>query len=424
MEKFDIVNKALDVVYDPLDRFYTSKWNLRPEVSAEMDLPERVYFVDTTLREGGETPWVVYRAEDKLKIAEALVEIGVHEIDCGMPALSDDHLETVRIIRDAGLPIKVMAVTRLDAGDPRQAIDKGLEAGADVLELAIYGVPIPGCRSEGDYLTLIEKSAGYAKKKGAFTAFWVTGSRWDPEFVLRLYEAAVKGGADRVDVAGTGCISPTAFKGMIRRIKEIAGDKQVGMHCHNHYGVGTACALAGVEAGAEVVHTAVNGMSDGGGMAAFEEVVMCLLSFYRLHLDIDMKRLTALSQLVQDISGHRVQGWKPVVGPTVFIETSDSHLERILRGRTAGGHGQQADRARWSAFGMKPEAVGQEIRLLFGPQALVGRGIGAKAKEMGLELRAGDVEAIQTELQKTLTAGRGLSEEEMEALIRRVIGRG
>ncbi|GAI51081.1 unnamed protein product [marine sediment metagenome] len=60
MEKFDIVKRALDVVYDAQDRFYNSRWNLREEVKAELNLPKSVSFVDTTLREGGETPRVVH----------------------------------------------------------------------------------------------------------------------------------------------------------------------------------------------------------------------------------------------------------------------------------------------------------------------------------------------------------------------------
>ena len=60
MKKFDIVKKALDVVYDPQDRFYNSKWNLREEVKAELNLPKSVSFVDTTLREGGNTTGCIY----------------------------------------------------------------------------------------------------------------------------------------------------------------------------------------------------------------------------------------------------------------------------------------------------------------------------------------------------------------------------
>lgn len=420
MENFDIRKKALDVVYDSHDRFYTSKWNLREEVNAELNLPKSVTFVDTTLREGGETPWVVYTAEDKLKIAKALEEIGVKEIDCGMPALSEDHLETVRIIKNGGLRLKTMAVTRVDVGNPEATIDMEIEAGVDVIQLGIYGVPIPGFDSEQDYINLIEKSATYTKNRGAFCGFWVPGNRWNPEFTLKLYAAAIKGGADRVDLGGTGCVSPTAFKVMTRHLKEIAGDKLVGAHCHNHFGVGTACAIAAVEAGAEIVHTSVNGMSDGGGIAAFEEVVMCLVDFYGFDLGIKLEKLADLSNLVQEISKQKVQPWKPVVGGSVFVETSDSHLERILLGRNIAGGGTETDRARWSVFGMKPEAIGKKIELLFGPQALVGRGIIAKAETMGLEFGDDALEKVKKGMVERFGTRGGLTEDEVGTLIKEV----
>jgi isopropylmalate/homocitrate/citramalate synthase len=332
--------------------------------------------------------------------------------------LSKEHFETVRAIKNTGIGLKTMGITRVDTGNPERAIDKGIEAGLDVILLAIYGVSIPGLKTERDYLELIETSVRYTKTKGTYCAFWVPGSRWNPEFTLHLYESAISGGADRVDLAGTGCISPTAYKIMTGRLKEIAGEKTVGVHCHNHFGVGTACALAGIEAGAEVVHTSVNGMSDGGGIAAFEEVVMCLLSFYGLETGIDISRLSELSRAVEQISGHRVHGWKPIVGHTVYGETSDSHLERILRGRGSSTAGSDKERSSWSAFGLRPSAIGQRIEVMFGPQALVGRGIRAKADSMGVVIGDIEMEEIKTNLKKGIEAKGGLSEEEMEDLIR------
>lgn len=420
MEKFDIRKKALDVVYDPQDRFYTSKFNLRKEVKAELNLPKQVSFVDSTLREGGETAGVVYTKEGKLKIARALEEIGVSEIDCGFTALSEYHLETLRTIKAAGLRMKAMSITRLDVGDPKAAIDAGIDAGADVIQLVIYGIPIPGFNTEEDYISLIEHSARYAKNRGTFCGFMFPATRWNPEFVLRLYAAAIKGGADRVDIGGMGPISPTAFKLLTKQLKEIAGDKLVGLHCHDNFGVGTACALSGIEAGAEVVHTSVNGMFGAGGFAAFEEVVMCLYSFYGFDLGIKLDKLTALSKLVQEVSGQKIQGWKPIVGPTVYTEVADSHLERIILARSLGGEGREIDRARWSAYGVKPEAVGQQIGLIFGPESLVGGGIKAKAKTMDIDLSENELEQVKKLVKEGYLAKGGLSEDEVGKLIEKV----
>ena len=415
MENFDIVKAALGVEYHSSDKFYTCKWNFLDEVRAELNLPKHVYFLDTTLREGLETPWVAYTPEQKVDIASALQEAGVSEIDCGFVSLSKDHFETLRVIKDAGLHIKTMAITRVDTGIPEKAIDMTIEAGADTVLIAIYGVPIPGFKTEEDYISLIERSVRYTKKRGAFCSFWVPGQRWEPIFAEKLYRAAIKGGADRIEIAGSNCNGLTAFKIMAKRLKEIAGEKQLGVHCHNTVGTGTACALLGVEAGAEVVHTSINGMSDGGGIAAFEEVVMALITQYGFFdLGIKLERLRELSKMIRDITNHPLSPWKPIVGDTIFGETSDSHLERNIQGRRKK---EVDNKAAWSGWGFMPEVVGQKVTIVFGPSGLVGRGIKAKAEDMGIDLSDDELEEIKEIMREKLKIKGGLTEEEMEILI-------
>ena len=418
MQEFDIKKEALGVVYDSSDRFYTCKWNLLEEVKAELNLPKRVIFLDTTLREALEAPWVSYTPEQKVTIARALQETGVSEIDCGFVSLSKDHLETLRVIKDAGLHIKTVAITRLDAGNPEAAIDRAIDAGADIILLSIYGVPIPGFSTEEDYMSLIEKSAEYTKKRGAFCSFWVPCQRWEPIFVEKLYGRAIRGGADRIEIAGSNCNGLTAFKIMAKRLKKIAGEKQLGVHCHNMVGTGTACALIGVEVGAEVVHTSINGMSDGGGIAAFEEVVIALITQYGFFdLGIKLERLRELSKMLREITNYPLSPWKPIVGDTIFVETSDSHLEKNIRGRRT----EEVDnKGVWSGWGFMPETVGQKVTIVFGPSGLVGRGIKAKAEDMGIDLSDDELEKIKERMRERLKAKGGLTEEEMEVLIRNV----
>jgi len=407
MEEFDIKKKALCVEFDPQDRFYTCRWNLRGEVKAELNLPQHVTILDTTLREGEDTPWVFYTLEQKLQIARALEEIGVPEIDCGFASLSKEHLETVKAVKAAGLSIKTMAITRVDVANPEAAIGMTIDAGADIILIAIYGVPIPGFGAD-DFVNLIEKSVSYTKKRGAFCSFWVPVTRWEQAFAERLYKAAVRGGADRVEIAGAGCVGPTAFKLMTKWLKGIAGDRQVGVHCHDSLGIGTACALSGVEAGAEVVHTSVNGMSDGGGLAAFEEVVLALSSIYGFDLGIKLERLKELSNMVQEITKVKIHPYKSIVGDSVFVEGPDSHLEKIMKGE-----------AKWSdTFFVNPEAIGQKLQLVFGPSALGGRGIRAKAGQMGLSLSEGEWQKVLEAMKESLKIKGGLTEDEIEILIK------
>lgn len=418
MSTFNIGEKVIDVVFDKRNQLYTSKWNLQEEVKKDLFLPESISFVDSTLREGAETPYVSFSKDEKTEIVRKLTDMGITEIDCGLATMSSDHAETLQIVKDSGCDIDAMVITRLDIGNPEEEIRKAVDAGSDVLELSIYGSPVPGFEKAEDYMALVEKGATTAKSLGVTAAFWIPGNHWNPAFALDLYAAAIQGGADRIDIAGTGCISPTAMKEMVRKLKKIAGQKSVGLHCHNHYGVATACALGGVEAGADVIHTSINGMSDGAGITAFEEMVMCLHSFYGLDLGMDLGKLTGLSRWIEKVSGQKVQGWKPIVGPNVFVETPDSHLEIILRGRMSGrDHADQADPSQWVIVGMKPAAIGQEVKLIFGKEALGGRGMRAKVESMEKEVSEEVFSAIMRDLEASVDRNGPLSEPEVEALI-------
>ena len=418
MQEFDIKKEALGVVYHASGNFCTGKWNLLDEVKAELNLPKHVIFLDTTLREGLETPWVYYTPEQKVTIARALEDTGVSEIDCGFVSLSKDHFETLRVIKDAGLHIKTMAITRVDTGNPEAAIDMTIDEGADIVLVSIYGVPVPGFHTKEDYINLVEESVKYTKKRGAFCSFWVPFQHWEPNFAEEVYRAAIKGGADRIEIAGGNINGLTTFRIMAKRVKEIAGEKQLAVHCHNTMGTGTACALIGVECGAEVVHTSINGMSDGGGIASFEEVVIALTSQYGFSdLGIKLERLKGLSKMIRKITNLPLSPWKPVVGDSNFVETSASHLERNISGRRKK---QVDNKAVWSTWGFNPEVVGQKVEIVFGPSGLVGQGIKAKAKDMGIELSDEELEIIKKAMLENLKTKGAMTEEEMGILINNV----
>jgi len=410
MGKFDIKEKSLWVDYDPKNRFYTSKWNLREEVKAELNLPKNVTILDTTLREGEDTPGVVYALEQKVKIAKALEEIGVPEIDCGFVSLSRDHYDAAKAIKEEGLHIKTMAMTRVDVDNPEAAIDRVIDAGVDVISVIIYGIPLPGFTTAEDYINLIKRSVKYVKKRGAFCSFELPATRWEQNIAGKLYEAAIQGGTDRLGIGGSGCLGPNAYKLMVKWLKKIAGDKQVSVHCHDTLGLATACALCGVEAGAEVVHTTINGMSDGGGLAAFEEIVVALTSIYGFDLKIKLENIQNISEMIQEITKIPVHSYKSLVGKSVFVEGPDSHLDRIFRGDF-----------KWSdSFLIKPEVIGQKLSIFIGPPALAGKAIRSKARQMGLDLNDDELESVRENMRKSFKTKDGLTERELEIIINRI----
>jgi isopropylmalate/homocitrate/citramalate synthase len=411
---FDIRNIALCAEYDPKGRFWNSKWNLHEEVVDQYDLPERVSITDSTIREGEEAPYVVYSIEDKIRITRLLDEMNVHEIDCGFASINQGHLDFLKALGGENLKIKKSAIARIDLPGYEEGIDRIIEANADTIMCALYPTPIPGY-DWSDYCQRVKDATTYCKKNGIFTCFWTTCTRWEERYALDIYRAAIDGGADRIKTAGGGVLTVPAYQRMVRLLRGIAGNAEVGIHAHNNYGTATACTLAGVEAGASNVETSVNGLADGAGLAAFEEVIMALTVMYGLDLGIKIERIMELSQLVQEITGIEVQAYKPLVGKSVFLETPDTHIEGILRARI--------QQKKTKGF-IEPEAIGQKTSLLFGPAALGGKSIELKGREMGINLTEQQINGVIHAMRKRLNTVDSLAEGEVERIILDISGEG
>ena len=415
---FDIRDVALSVQHDPQGRFWNSRWNLCKEVVAEYNLPNKIIITDSTIREGEEAPYVVYSLEDKIKVAAALDDIGVDEIDCGFATINQGHLEFLRELNSTDLKIKKSVIARIDLPDFKEGIDEIVEAGADIVLCAFYPTPIPGY-DWMDYCKRIEGAVEHCKLNKVFTSFWFTCTRWDEKHTLELYKAAITAGADRIKTAGGGVLTVPAYKRMVQRIKEIAGGAEVGVHIHNNYGLATACTLASIEAGASNVETSVNGLADGAGLASFEEVAMALIVMYGYELNIRTEKMFKLSQLVQEISGIKVQPYKPIVGESVFVETPDTHIEGILRGRIEKKAVDNTGVKRAKSF-IDPETIGQKISLLFGPAALGGNSIKLKAQEIGIDIDTRQIEKVLEIMRNKLKTRNAISEPEVENIIQSV----
>lgn len=413
MAEFNILKKGLWVDYDPNGRYWNSRWNMLDEAKSELTLPKTVSITDSTLREGEETPFVVFSIEEKLKIAKMLEEIGVHEIDCGFASINNHQFEFLRSLQEEGLRIKKSVIVRIDLPNFESGIERVLRAGADMILCGLYATPIKGYTLK-DYLTRITRSIGYCKNLKVFTAFWATCTRWEKSFVETIYKTAIDSGADRIKIGGGGVLTVPAFKYLSKLLKTIAGSKELGIHAHNHYGLATAYALAGVEMGAENVETSVNGLGDGAGLAPFEEVVIALMVFYGFDLGIKIEKIMKLSRLVQRLSGVRVQPYKPFVGKNVFVETPDTHIEAILRSRLLGKPSQTSPNY------INPEAIGQKQTILFGPSALGGPAIELKAKEMGIRLTKTQVNEVLRSLRKRLTTQPSIPEYQVEKIIQKI----
>ena len=293
---------------------------------------KKIYLVDTTLRDGEQTAGVGFANREKIQIARMLDEVGVDEIEAGIPVMGGDEKETVAAIAKLGLKARIMAWNRAVISDIQESIRCGVDAVAISIATSDLHIKHKLRSSREEVLDRMVKAVEFAKKEGVYvSANAEDASRSDEEFLLQFVKAAKEAGADRIRYCDTvGIMTPIEIYKRIERIRN-AVDIDIEMHTHDDFGMATANAIAGVNAGATHVGVTVNGLGERAGNAALEEVVMALK--YLLDFDMEQKtqKLRELCEYVAKASNRILPSWKAIVGTSVFTHESGIHADGALK---------------------------------------------------------------------------------------------
>src|SRR5580698_7087933 len=230
------------------NEWWVSPYNFVPEVRATFDLPEKVSIHDATLRDGEQTPGIVFSIKDKIAIAEKLDEVGVERIEAGMPAVSEQDFEAIKQISKLGLKARIYTFARAMNSD----IDKALECGCHgvIVEVPI-GYPKLKYQFKWTWQDVLRKSVGvinYAKSRGLHVVYFHYDTTRALEEDLRnlLTRIMQEAPPDSVGVVDTmGCVLPEAMKYLVRLVKSLP-TLRGEVHTHNDFGMGVPTELAGV----------------------------------------------------------------------------------------------------------------------------------------------------------------------------------
>jgi len=277
---------------------------------------------DTTLRDGEQTIGVVLTPEEKLEIAQALDAAGVDRIEAGFPRVSADDFRAVELIVAAGLRAEVWGFSRAVQADVDALVELGI--GASVIESPISDGKLEALGvSRETMLERIGKAVSFAAGHGIHVAFFgVDSSRASLDFFDRAYAAAVEAGAAEVVVVDTlGIATPEAAALLVARALDRL-DVPVHWHGHDDFGLGTAAAIAAVQAGATWVQGTINGMGERAGNADLLEVALALEALYGIPTRLDLARAREVSRLVAERAGTPLPPWKAVTGEALFTRES------------------------------------------------------------------------------------------------------
>lgn len=389
--------------------WWVSPYNFKAEVLSPHAGAEKILIHDATLRDGEQTPGVVFRREDKVRIAKALDAVGVDRIEAGMPAVSDEDFEAIGEIASLGLRAKIFSFARAMKED----VDKALACGADgvVVEVPI-GWPKLVHQFRWTWEDVARRSIPviqYAKSKGLQVVFFpydATRAR-EEDLDALLPLVAREAGPDSVGLVDTmGCASPGAIAYLTRKYLELCG-VPVEVHTHNDFGMAVATELAAVEAGASVVHSCVNGLGERTGNAPLEELVLGLELLLGRKTGCDLAALLPLSALVEELSGVPIARNKPVVGEGNYTRESGIGVNLVVENPLV-------------MFATHPALTGRRGKIVLGKKS--GKpSISYKLRELGLdELDEPGLELVLAEVKRLGNERRGLvSDEEFGAIVER-----
>jgi len=340
----------------------------------EARIDQKIVVYDNTLREGEQPPGVVFTAQEKLDIAMELDALGMHWANVGFPAVSPEEREScARIAKASRRTLKVAGLARLTNEDIDIAADAGLELIAVFLGISDTHLRDKLHISEDEALKRIEAGVRRCKDRGVMCTFGAEdGSRTPLPRLLRAFQVAADAGADYMVFADTvGVLTPTTTYKIVSVLRPLL-KAPIALHFHDDLGLALANSLAGLEAGAEMVHTTVNGVGERSGNTCTEELAVALKVKYGVDLGFQLERLYPLCMKVHQASGTQPSEHKAITGKWCFSHESGIHVAGVL-----------ANPETYQSY--PPALVGRHHEIVFGKHSGV-QAVTRLAEEAGLTL--------------------------------------
>lgn len=369
----------------------------------------RIRILDTTLRDGEQTPGVSLTIEEKVEIARALDALGVDVIEAGFPIVSDGEHASVKAISKLGLKSTVAALSRVEKTDVDALIECDIPYGHLFIATSDihlkYKLNITREQAIEKAVTGIE----YARAHGIKVEFSAEDStRTDRDFLGQVLRAVSELGIERIDLPDTvGTSTPERYAELVRFARSQV-KTPLSTHCHDDYGMAVANSLAGIVAGCDQSHVTINGLGERAGNASLEEFVMAAHRLYDYKTGINTKLLYSTSRLVTKATGVFVQPNKAIVGENAFGHESGIHT-----------HGVLTLPATYEP--MEPELVGATRKIHAGKHS-GSHGIAYELKTLGIEPTREELKKILHKVKVIGDTGRTVTDVDLDRIAREVIG--
>lgn len=367
-----------------------------------MNLADKIYIFDTTLRDGEQAPGVALTVDEKIQIAQKLDKLGVDKIEAGFPMSSPGEIEACREIKNS-----VDATTVGLARTVIKDVDAVLDADLDYMHTFIGTSPL-----HRDYKLKMDKekiietaitAVEYGKDHGLTVEFSCEdATRTERDFLFETYHAVVDAGADFLNVPDTvGVLIPAVTKPLIADLKA-EFDTPISVHFHNDFGLATANTLTAIEQGANQAHVTVNGIGERTGNSSLEELVVALHAAYGIDLNVDTTQLYNISEFVGKMTGIKMPVNKPIVGDNAFAHESGIHVHGILNNAL-------------TYEPISPELVGHSRRIVIGKQTGA-HALKSKLEQYHIDLDDEQFDKVFKQIKELGDKGKTITDDDLKAL--------
>ena len=320
---------------------------------------KNIKILDSTLREGEQHPGVAFTIKQRIQIAWMLDSFGVDQIEIS-PVVSHDHFEATKTIIKQDLRADILAHVRAIKSDVDVAIDTGATWIATYMGISDIHLSAKLRISREEAKIRALEVADYIKSHGLKSRFTMEdASRTDPNFLIEMCKEMNSRGIERISIPDTvGIMRPHGMYNLVRMVCENIdlSRSSIDVHCHNDVGLALANALAGCEAGADQIHTTIDGLGERTGIPSLAETAVALTLIYKVPNNFRLHLLRDLSRTISEYTEIPTPESKPIVGDSAYKHKAGTHLAAILRNPSAYEI-------------LEPKIVGNRRKIVFGELA-------------------------------------------------------
>ncbi len=357
---------------------------------------EKPILLDTTLRDGEQSPGLYFTNREKIHIAKELDRMGIDIIEAGIPSMGEEERAGLKALKKLNLNSEILSWNRLLEKD----VVDSLNAGITTMHLSIPTSDIMIENKLGKnrdwIIPQIEKIFDFAIKEGAVISFGAEdASRTDPVFLLKVLKTAEQLGAKRVRVADTlGIMSPVYVTELIKYLSS-GLEIPIDFHGHNDFGMSTANALCAWENGADIISCSLLGLGERAGNTSLEEFAGVMRYLKGCCHDFDFIRLKKLCEKISSWLGSPIPAYKPLIGERIYSHESGIHVDGILK-----------EASTYEFF--PPEQIGESRKLVLGKHSGK-KAIHYLAQTKGFDINDEQIEEFLNDMRKKMAKKRGIN---------------